>query len=499
MGTVLLELVKPDTMFAILVGTISGLVIGALPGFSATMGIALLIPLTFGMRPAPALIMLATIYTAATYGGSISAILLHTPGTPSSCAATLDGYQMTLKGEAGKALGMSITASTIGGVFGAAALLLIAPPLSQIALKFGPPEYFLLAIFGLSTVGGLTSGSVLRGLLSGLVGLMLGTIGVDVLSGFPRFTFGIIPLESGVNFVPAMIGLFSLSEVMALSESRSSIASQSAGQVGDKRILPAWDELKRLWKLILRSAVIGTIIGILPGAGGDIASWISYNEAKRFSKNPEKFGTGTIEGVAAPETANNAVTGGSLIPLLTLGIPGSAATAVMLGGLLIHGLVPGHELFTTYANVTYTLIIGFLIANIVMFFVGLAFSRYAVLVTRVSTNILAPIIAILCVVGSYAINNSLFDVAVMLVFGAAGYYLKEAGFHPAPMVLGLILGPMAERGFRQSLVLAKGSVLLFYLTRPLSVVLIVLIVLSLAWPLIAGRASKNPLTAAGNH
>jgi putative tricarboxylic transport membrane protein len=355
--SVLSELMSVQFLISLLVGVIGGIIIGALPGLSASMGIALLIPITFGMNPVAALTMLAAIYTSAIYGGSISAILIHTPGTPASAATALDGYQMTMQGKGLKALGTSTISSVIGGVFSAICLLLLAPPLARVSLKFSSPEYFLIAIFGLTVIGSLAKDSIIKGLAAGVFGLLLSTVGVDALSGYPRYTFGISALESGISFVPAMIGLFSLSQVMIQVEKMN---EKNEKLIGDLRgsFWLTWEEFKSIWKTILRSSIIGVIIGILPGAGGDIASWVSYNEAKRFSKTPEKFGKGHIEGIAASEAANNAVAGGALIPLLTLGVPGSSTTAIMLGGLLIQGLQPGHELFTKYAKITYAVILG---------------------------------------------------------------------------------------------------------------------------------------------
>jgi putative tricarboxylic transport membrane protein len=487
----LFNLFNLQTIIALVGGTIGGIVIGALPGLSATMGVALLIPLTFTMNPAQALIMLASIYAGAVYGGSISAILIHTPGTPASAATAIDGYAMTKKGLGGKALGVSTVSSGIGGFISGLALLLIAPPLSKISLMFGPAEYFLLAVFGLTIIGSLVGDSVVKGLISGVIGLLVGSVGVDIISGYPRFTFGLTPLESGISFIPALIGLFSMSQVLTLSAQNKSANAVEIGSLGNVRVTPTLKELKNLWITILRSSIIGIIVGMLPGAGGDIASWVGYNEAKRFSKEPHKFGTGNPEGVAASEAANNAVCGGALIPLLTLGIPGSATTAVMLGGIMIQGLIPGRELFTKYADVTYMLIIGFILAQLVLVIVGLAAARYLPIITRVPSKYLAPIIIALCVIGSYAINLSLFDVGVMFFFGLLGYYMKKNGFHPAPVVLGIILGPMAEKGLRTALQLAQGNPFRYFLTSPLSDILIALILLSLLSPILMERFRRN--------
>ncbi|RKL63587.1 hypothetical protein DXT63_06165 [Thermoanaerobacteraceae bacterium SP2] len=479
---------------ALMVGVVGGIIIGALPGLTASMGIALLVPVTFGMSPVAGLTMLAAIYTSAIYGGSISAILIHTPGTPASAATAIDGYQMTLQGQGLKALGTSTICSVLGGLFSAVCLLILAPPLAKVSLRFSSPEYFLIAVFGLTIIAGLSQESIIKGLAAGVFGLLLGTVGVDVLSGYPRYTFGITALESGISFVPAMIGLFSLSQVMIQVEKMNEKTNKVIGDLKGSFWL-TWSELKSIWRTIVRSSIIGVLIGILPGAGGDIASWLSYNEAKRFSKTPEKFGKGHIEGVAASEAANNAVTGGALIPLLTLGIPGSSATAIFLGGLLIQGLQPGHELFTKHAKITYAVIVGFFIANILMGIVGYLSAKYVVRVSTVPSGILGPIIVVLSVVGSFAINNSIVDVYTMAIFGLMGYYMRKANFPTAAVVLAMILGPMAERGFRQSLVMSKGNVLAYYAGRPICIILFVLIIIGLVTPILMQRMSKNTNTA----
>lgn len=484
------NLLNLETILAILFGVIAGIVVGSLPGLSATMAIALLIPVTFGMNPVAGLTMLATIYTSAVYGGSISAILIHTPGTPASAAASLDGYKMTQQGLGAKAIGISTISSMIGGFVSGFALLFLAPPLSRVSLAFSAPEYFLIAIFGLTIIGSLAAKSMIKGLASGLLGLLIGTIGVDILTGYPRFTFGIVSLESGISLIPAMIGLFSLSQVLILVENRGKKESSIKAKLQGK-VLPTLKEFKNVFPTIVRSSGIGTFVGMLPGAGGDIGSWVGYNEAKRFSKNKEKFGTGCPEGVAAPEAANNAVTGGALIPMLTLGIPGSSATAVLLGGLMIQGLIPGRELFTTHAGTTYSIIFGFIIANLLMGIFGLLGAKYFVKVSGASNKILVPIIIGFSVVGSYAINNNIVDVWVMLIFGFIGYFMRKTGFHPAPVILGMILGPIAENGLRQSFLMAKTDMLTYYFTRPICVALIILIAVSLFSPIIMNWWKKK--------
>jgi putative tricarboxylic transport membrane protein len=491
-SSVISELGSVDVILMLFVGVIGGIFLGSLPGLSATMGIALLIPITFGMEPVAALVLLSAIYTSAVYGGSITAILIHTPGTPASAATAMDGYQMTQQGKGLKALGTSTVCSVIGGVVSAVALLVLAPPLAQISLQFSAPEYFLMAVFGLTIISSLSSGAMVKGLSGGLFGLLIGLVGVDVMTAYPRFTFGVTELENGISLIPAMIGLFSISQVLIQAEalgSKKNDVSAIAELKGNT--FPTRDDWRKLLPTITRSSFIGLLVGILPGAGGDVASWVAYNEAKRASKNPDNFGKGEIEGLAAAETANNAVTGGAMIPLLTLGIPGSAATAVMLGGLYIHGLQPGHELFTKNADVIYAVIIGLVLANILMGIFGLAMAKHVVKVASIPFAILAPIIIVLSVVGSYAINNNIFDVYVMVSFGLIGYLMRKTSFSTAAIVIAMILGTMAEMGYRQAIVMSKGDVLTYYFSRPISLILIVLILIALLSPLFLKWRSKK--------
>ena len=494
-ASVIVDILSPQNLLVMVIGILIGIMVGALPGFQANMGVALMIPLTYGMSPDTGLVMLVSLYAAAIYGGSITAILFHTPGTTASAATAIEGFELTKQGKAGTAIRIATWCSAIGGLVGAFCLLFISPPLSLISLQFGPPEYFLLAVFGLTTIASIASGSLLvRGLLAGAVGFLLSTVGMDLDSGYPRFTFGLSFLDSGISFVPAVIGLFAMSQVLMMVEESTGKLGTGIGAFDkrDWRFFMSLSELKQVWGSIPRSLVIGVIIGILPGAGADVAAWVSYHEAKRFSKHPEKFGHGAIDGIASAEVAKNTECGGAMIPLLTLGIPGSTTAAVLLGALLMHGLVPGRELFTKYAEITYTIIVGFIIANFLMAVIGMIVARYIARLTSIDIGVLAPLIVTLCVVGSFALGNNIYDVWTMLAFGILGYIMRKRGFHPAALVLGLILGPMAEKGFRQSLVLAKGSVLTYILARPISVTLIVLMVLTLVTPfLLARRARKS--------
>lgn len=489
LSSVLIHLLTLKNLLAMFGGIFAGLIVGALPGFQANMGVALLLPLTYGMGPDTGLLMLCSLYAAAIYGGSLTAILFSTPGTTASAASAIEGFELTKQGKAGTAIRVATWSSCIGGLLGAFSLLFISPPLSLLSLKFGPLEYFLLAVFGLATISSIASGSTVKGLIAGSLGFLFSTFGMDINSGFPRFVFHLPILVSGIPFVPAVIGLFAMSQVLNMVE-------KSLGNVGsgiaaydknDWSFFLSRDLFRQIRIPIIRSYLIGLIMGVLPGAGADVASWVSYQQAKRFSKNPEKFGHGAIDGLASAEVAKNSDTGGALIPLFTLGIPGSSTAAILLGALVMNGLVPGRELFTKYGQITYTVILGFIFANILMGVIGLWVARYFARLTNINTAILAPMIATLTVVGSFALGNDINDVWIMLIFGIIGYFMQKRGFHPAAMVLGLILGPMAETGYRQSLILAKGSLLTYFIGRPISIILLGLIIVSLFGPMLFGK------------
>lgn len=465
-----------------------GLIIGCLPGLSAAMGVALLIPITFGMPKDAALISLIGVYCGAIAGGSITAILIHTPGTPAAAATAIDGYELTKKGMAGKALSTAMISSFFGGILSSISLYLFSPLLAKLALNFGPVEYFWLSIFGLTIIAGVSTKSMLKGLISGALGLLISTIGMDPMLGRPRFTFGSSYLLSGIPFTAALIGLFSMSQILILAEKKIK-EKVKISKVNDK-IMINKKEFKLIFPTIIRSWIIGNIVGILPGAGASIASFMGYNEARRFSKNKELFGHGSLEGVAGPESANNAVTGGSLIPTLTLGIPGESVTAVMLGGLLIQGLQPGPELFTTNAKITYTIFAGFVLANIIMLVEGLLGCKLFANIAKISDKILIPTIFVLSVVGSYAINNNAQDILVMFVFGVIGYFATKFDLNPASIVLALILGPIGESGLRRTLILSHGNISTLF-SGTISWVLIGLTLFSMFSPIIMSKIQKR--------
>ena len=483
-----------DSFLGLVLGTVGGMIVGALPGFSATMGVALLLPMTFGMNSIAAMVMLTAMYTSAVYGGSITAIMCHTPGTAASAATAIDGYELTKKGRGLEAVGVSTLASMIGGVVGALALLFIAPPLGRFSLRFAALEYFLVAAFGITIIGTLAGDNMAKGLASGVLGLWLGCWGCDALTGVPRFTFGILALEDGISTVPAMIGLFSVSQVMMLAydarKGRKNILDDpSKEMVG--RVLPPWKELKPCMPHIARSSILGTIIGIVPAAGGGIASWTGYSVGRSTTKHPEEYGNGSFEGVAASEAGNNAAAGGALIPMFTLGIPGSSVAAVLLGGLMIHGIVPGASLFTSNGPMMYAIFLGYLAANVLMAALGFALSKPVAKLTVLPIAIMAPIIVTLCSIGSFAIRKSFFDVILMAAFGLLGFFMRKGGFATAPMVLGLILSDHLESYFRRALILARGDIWGYFLTRPIAIVLAILIVLSLALPFITKAMKKR--------
>lgn len=487
--------VAPAAILATFIGTAMGITFGALPGLTATMGIALLIPMTFDLAPVVAFGAMLGIYVGGVYGGAITAILVSTPGTAMAAATLMEGPQMTAKGESGKALSMTTIASTIGGLFSALALMLVAPQLAKIALSFGPPEYFALAVFGLSVVSGISSGSMLKGCLSALLGLLLATIGLDPVSGDIRNTFGIPALLTGISFVPALIGFFAVSQVIIrleeilegkdLNQMKGAVASAiiSAKDVRDNKVN------------LFRSSAIGTFVGIIPACGAGIASFIAYNKAKQASKTPEKFGTGHLEGLAATESANNAVTGGALVPLLTLGIPGDVVTAIMLGGLMVQGLTPGPLLFTDYPDVVYGIFFSLIIANIFMLILGMGAVKLFAKLIQIPQGILMPIVVALCVVGSYSINNSEFDVIIMATFGLLGYLMEKTGFPLPPLLLALILSPLVESNFRRAMLMSNNDATIF-LTRPISCIILLLAIGMVIQNILNERKRKRNIAAA---
>lgn len=472
------QVLSPMNLLLIAGGVFLGIVVGAIPGLTATLAISLLVPFTFSMEPIPALVLLLAIYCGGIYGGSITAILIRTPGTPGAAATVLDGYPMGQQGRAGEAIGIATIGSGFGGFVSALIMIFLSPQISKMALSFSGPEYFALAVFGLSVIFSLSK-DVLKGLATGVLGLIFATVGMDLISPYPRFTMGIPQLLTGLPLLPVVIGLFAIAEVFRMAESKLK-DDGDMHKVG--RIIPTKDIFKRIWGTMVRSSLIGTFIGALPGAGANVAAFVSYNTAKKISKNPERFGKGAEEGVAAPETANNAVTGGALIPMLTLGIPGDAVTAVLLSALTIQGFQPGPLLFRDHMNIVYPIFACMLLANVIMTIMGLSMAKFVAKIATVSKAYLLPAVAIFAIVGSFAASGNVFEIWVALAFGFLGYLLEKLGFDVSPIVLSVILGPMMEKSLRQSLIMSKGDPTIF-LTRPISCVLLIIAVVPLAWGL----------------
>jgi len=498
-GPAIMHLFEPLNIMLMIAGLTGGIIVGALPGLTATMGVALMVPVTFAMDATSGLIMLGAIYAGAIYGGANSACLICTPGTPSSVATTFDGWPLCQSGRADIGLITSLLSSSFGGVVGTLLLLFLAAPLARVALQFGGPENFWLCIFGLSTIAVMASDSMVKGLLSGALGLLVATVGIDPNVGVPRFTFGYYPLVQGIEVIPAMIGLFSFSQVLYLIGSHKPFIANYTPTPGALREV-ASALVSRCKVILLRSSLIGGLVGMLPGAGGEIASIIAYNESKRWDSDPSKYGKGAVEGLAASESANNAVIGGSLIPMLTLGIPGSAVAAVILGALLAKGIQPGFKVFTNTGDLAYTFIMSQLAVSLLMIPVGLVLARMMTKLLSVRLTFVAIAIVVLSVIGSYAIRNSMLDVWIVIVFGFIGYFSGRVGLDTGAMALGIILGPMIEENLGKCVHLSKasdGSVLTVFLESPLALMFIALTLLSLATPFLLEKKRKRRAAAQG--
>lgn len=474
-------------ILSIIGGIALGYFVGAMPGLSASAGMALLIPISFLMSPEAALCMLISVYAAAEYGSCITAITMNTPGTPGALAVVFDGYPYTQRGEPAKALAISIIASTVGGYFGAVALILFTKPIADFAIRLGAPEYALIGLLSLMLVAGLLSGSWVKGLLATAAGLLIATVGIDPLIGQTRFTFGVDYLVEGIPFVPILIGLCAVSEafyLMGRSLERR-IASRSMSGA-----LPTWREIRSLWPTYLRGSFVGVFIGIIPGAGAAIASIMSYNLERKVSRTPEKFGTGIPEGVAAPEAANNSSVGGSLIPLLSLGIPGSNSAAVLIGAFLTHGLVPGPLLMMRHGDLVYTIFAAMLFGLILMFALGMLLIPIWTSVLRVPQGLIAPLILVIAFIGAYAYGNSFGNVIVTLIFGIIGLLMRQNGISYVPLILAVVLGELIEINVRRSLILSQGSLEIF-VTRPMSLVLLLVLVTLVIVPLVLRRMRRS--------
>ena len=469
----------PFNVLMAVVGVMVGMLIGALPGIGPPSGVAMLLPLTFGMDPTSGIIMLAALYAGSMYGGTITAVLINTPGESASVVTCLDGYQMALQGRAGPALGIAAIGSFIAGTIGVVLLMLVSPLLARWALSFGPPETFALMLLGLTTVTLLTGEDALKGYISMLLGLMLAMVGFDIISGTARYGLGIAEMMDGIDFLPVAIGLFGLGEVLAGAEDKGGKPVKTSLKLRD--VLPRVADVVRVRWSIARGTVMGFLVGVLPGAGPTVASFMAYTVEKKVSKTPQRFGKGAIEGVAAPESANNAAAIAAMVPMLTLGIPGSATTAIMLGGLMMWGLRPGPLLFEKNPEFVWGLIASQYIANVLLLLLSTLFIPLFVRAVRIPYSILMPLIVVFCVTGAYSLKNNLWDVGTMLVFGVAGYLMKKLGYSPAALVLALVLGPLAERALRQSLIISDAGLGIFFM-RPISGVLMALALAAIAVP-----------------
>jgi putative tricarboxylic transport membrane protein len=472
----------PFNLMMAVAGVMVGILIGALPGVGPPSGVAMLLPLTFGMDPTSGIIMLAALYAGTMYGGTITAVLINTPGESASVVTCLDGYQMALQGRAGPALGIAAIGSFIAGTVGVVLLMLVSPLLARWALSFGPPETFALMLLGLTTCTLLAGDDPLKGYISMVAGLMLAMVGFDIISGDARYGFGINEMMDGIDFLPVAIGLFGLGEVLAGAE-QTGKRQVVKGRLRVREVLPGMADWVRARWAIVRGTVLGFSIGVLPGAGPTVASFLSYTVEKKISKHPEQFGRGAIEGVAAPESANNAAATAAMVPMLTLGIPGSATTAIMLGGLMMWGLRPGPMLFEKNPQFVWGLIASQYIANVMLLILSTLFIPLFVRAVRIPYSILMPLIVVFCITGAYSLKNNVWDVGQMLVFGVIGYVMKKLGYSPAALVLALVLGPLAERALRQSLIISDAGMGIFFL-RPIAATLTIAALAAVAVPIV---------------
>ena len=470
------------------IGVLIGLIVGMIPGLTISTGIIVFLPITFVLPPDVSIALLLGLYVGGMTGGSFSAVLLNIPGTPSASATAIDGYPMASSGNAARALGIAITASFIGGIVSFLFLFLVAPILAEFALNFRTEDMFSIILFGMTIICSFSAGSLIKGLLSAAIGLAIVTIGQDPVMGTQRFTFGEVNLMAGVHFLTALIGLFAIPQLISHISDQTKLGAVTQSKI--KSILPNVSDLKIVKTPIILGSMIGSFLGTLPGAGGPIAAFISYDYAKKISKRPERFGSGTIEGVAAPESANNAVTGGALIPMMTLGIPGDPVTAILIGALIVHGLAPGPLMFLERADFAYGVIFSFFWANIFNFLIALLSLRILVKVLDTPRSILMPSLAVLCVVGSFALRNNFFDVYIMLFFGLIGISMKWLDMPVVPLLLALVLGGQLEENLRVALTGSQGDISIFF-TSPISLSFIILSIFSVVWSFRSNRKYKQ--------
>lgn len=484
----LVNVFSPMTFLLVVLGTAWGLVAGALPGLSASMAVILMLPFTYGMEGIQSVIVLVAVYVGSMCGGSFSAILLKTPGTPSAVATTFDGYPMAMRGEAAKAIGLSITASAFGGIFSGLIMVSFASILAIWALKFQSAEFFALALLGLSCIASIGSKNPLKAMISALLGLLVSTVGLDAIAGQERFTFGKYYLMNGIDYIPVMIGAYAFAEVYRNILENKGTTTGKATSV--KAQLIGLGHVLKHWKVYLKSSIIGTVVGIIPAAGGSIAALISYGEAVRSSKHPEEFGNGSEEGVVASEAANNAAVGGSLVPTLVLGIPGGNVAAILLAAFTMHGLIPGPMLLRNQPDMLYSILVGVIVSSLLLFVVGKFVSTQFSKITRLPYSYMATIIIVLGLVGSYSLKNNVYDVYIMFAFSFLGYFFEKYHYSTSSFILGIVLGPICENGLRKQLILAGGDWTTFF-TRPISLVVILLSVISFATPFIRSYLSRH--------
>ena len=457
-------------------GVFIGSVFAAIPGLSVILCVILFLPVTYSMTAIPGMMFLLGIYCAGGYGGSVSAILINTPGTPHAAATMLDGHPLSEKGRTKAALKIALYASTFGGIFSALMLLFLGPQVARVAAQLGTAEYFMVCVFGLTIIAGVSGKSMIKGLISACLGLLISCVGSDPMTSYDRFTFGISRLYLGLDLAVCLIGLFALVEIMSKAEKRLDRLNLDTTQIKDDGVITK-EEYKRMARPVLLSSIIGVMVGIIPGTGASEASWFSYNTAKNMSKHPEEFGHGSVEGIAAAESANNAVTGATLIPLLTLGIPGDGTVAIMLSALMINGLNPGLSLFTTQGDIMYAIMLGLILVNVFMFLQGKFLTTLFAKVVSIPQEILTPIIVIFCFAGAYSVNENFFDVGVALIFGILAWILRKLELPPVPILLGLVLGSMTETNFRRALLISNGSPKIFF-SSVYCIIFLVLILLA---------------------
>jgi len=496
MQAAFLLLFQHGNIIWILLGTFFGLIYGVLPGLGGVAALTLLLPFTFGMGTNSAIFLFAGVMGAVPFGGSISAILINTPGTPTNAATCLDGYPMTQRGEAGKALGISATSSALGAVVGIIILIILMPVLRFIVLLFGPPEFLMLILFGLASIIVASKGNMVKGLLSGAIGIMLSFVGASLITGMPRYAFETNYLWDGIKIIPLMIGLFAISEILTLaSKGSESIVDLNVGKISTgsqvfKGVAAVFENLG----VFFRGSAIGTLIGLIPGVGGAAANFISYSTALQVSKNPQEFGKGSVEGVIAAESANNAKDGGALIPTVAFGIPGSAEMAVLLGAFILHGLVPGPALLKDHVEIVWIIIIALVLSNLLAAVIGLFFARYLCKIALTPVYYIIPVVAVLCYVGVFVMHRSIFDVVVAVIFGFVGFGLRRHGYSVITLTIGFILGRLAEVSFHQSLMMGYNNYLIFF-QRPLSLALFCFFVIILIFPIVRKFVSSNKVPA----